>query len=193
MRRVKVTSQNLRNDRGAVLRDDDVFLRRNDVMGDKIVENGLSAFVDTKLVCIDLDFGRGWGLIRIVNASEVLNLALTSLLIQALGVTLLGDLKRDIDMNLHERNASLLMDLAGYLAIGDIRGDEGGGGDDTNVSCKFGYLGDAANVLLAIVGTEAEVAVETEANVVTVETVDEVALLEHLLLEGDGDCGFAGA
>lgn len=162
-------------------------------MSDQIVKNSLGAFVDTKLVGVDLDLRIGRGLIRIVNTREVLNNSLTGLLVQTLRIALLSHLERDIDMNLDEWDAGLFVDLASVLAIGDIGGDKSGSSDDTNVTHKFGNLRDTTDVLLAISGAEAEVAVETETDVISIKTVDEIALLEHHLLKGDGHGGFAGA
>lgn len=59
-------------------------------------------------MCLDCDFRVRGLLVRGRNSSEVLDLPGTSLLVKALGVTLLSHLERDMDKNLDEGNGLLL-------------------------------------------------------------------------------------
>lgn len=70
----------------------------------------------------------------------------------------------------------------------DERGDCNGGA----VGEELGDFGDAADVLIAVFFGEAQVFVKAEADVVTVEAVGvDAAVTEELVLEFDGDGGFA--
>lgn len=71
----------------------------------------------------------------------------TSLLVQALGITLLGDLDGDVDVDLDEREGFVVgagvggsVQVAGGLAVGFVGGDEGGYGDGGGVCEEFGDL-----------------------------------------------------
>ncbi len=64
----------------------------------------------------------------------------------------------------------------------------------TAISEEFGHFGDAADVFFAVFGTEAQIFVEAEADIVAVEAVggEVVGVAKKGLLEGYGDGGFAG-
>ena len=55
------------------------------------------------------------------------------------------------------------------------------------------YLGNAADVLLAVLGREAKVLVQAESYVVAVESVGCQAMLEEVLLKGNCNGGFSGS
>jgi hypothetical protein len=81
------------------------------------------------------------------DTGEVLDLAGTSLLVEALGITLLGDLEGHVDVDLDERQgvvialgAGLFVKLAGKIAIGPIGRDEGGDGDGGGVGKELSDL-----------------------------------------------------
>ena len=57
---------------------------------------------------------------------------------------------------------------------------------------QFRDLGDPPDVLGAVGGREAEVLVQSEADVVAVEAVSREGVLQQVLFEGGGDGGFAG-
>ena len=58
---------------------------------------------------------------------------------------------------------------------------------------QLGHLADAADVLLAVGGGEAQVLVQAVADVVAVEHVGQVAALDQGVLEGEGDGALARA
>lgn len=147
---------------------------------------------------LDMDLGAIRRLIGGRNAGKLLNDTLTGLLVQALGVALLGHLDRHIDVDLDKGQTGVLagggdlVQTAGGVAVGLVGRDEGGDGDGGAVGEELGDLGDAADVLVAVLLAEAEVFVETEAHVVAVEAVGgDAALAEQLVLEFDGDGRFA--
>lgn len=137
------------------------------------------------------------GLVGGGDAGEVLDLAGAGLLVEALGVALLGDLDGDVDVDLDEGEGLVLagaadgVEVAGDLAVGAVGGDEGGEGDGGAVGKELGDLGDAAYVLVAVGLGEAEVLVEAEADVVAVEAVGGEPEVQEVLLEGGGDGGLA--
>ena len=81
-------------------------------------------------------------------------------------------------------------DVVAVLAIG---ADEAGHGDDAGVGEQLGDLADAADVLFAVGGGEAEVLVQAVADVVAVENVGQVAALHQGVLQGEGESALAGS
>lgn len=150
-------------------------------------------------MALDVDLGLQGLLVRRTDARELGDLALASLLVQALGVALLGLLDRDVDPDLDEGNAGLaagslgLVQLTCQVAVRSVGRDEAGDGDSGAVGEELGDLGDAADVLLAVLGAEAKVLVEAEADVVAVETVGVQVdrFTKKRLFERDGNGGLA--
>lgn len=131
------------------------------------------------------------------DASEVGDLTSARLGVEALGVALLGDGEGNVNVDLDEGDglvallARLGVEVAGNLTVGAVGGDEGGDGDGGGVGEELGDLGNAADVLVAVLLGEAQVLVEPEADVVAVEAVGVDAELQQVLLEGCGDGGLA--
>lgn len=163
----------------------------------EVLDNLGDALLHRVLVRVDRYLGLVRGLVRRRDTSKVLDLASPGLLVQTLGVTLLGDLNGDIDVDLDKgqgriaAGAALLVQVARDLAVGLVRADEAGDGDGAAVGEQLGDLGDAANVLVAVLLGEAEVLVQAEAHVVAVEAVGGHAQVQEVLLQGGGDGGFA--
>lgn len=135
----------------------------------------------------------GRRLIRSRDTSELLNNTLASLLVQTLGVTLLGHLNGDINIDLDERQTGLLagggnlVQLTGSVTIFAVGRDEGSNGDGVGVREQLGDLGNAADVLVAIGLAESKVLVQSEADVVAVQAVGvNAAVADELVLELDG-------
>lgn len=155
-------------------------------------------------MAVDLDLRLLRLLVRSTNASELLDDTLASLLVQALGISLLRNLDGDVNVDLDERKAGAivlairalgrsLVDLPGEVAVLSVRTDERCNGNGSAVSEELGDLGDTADVLVAILLGESEVGVQTEANVVAVETVcgEVVGTVDESLLKSNSDCGLA--
>jgi hypothetical protein len=87
-------------------------------------------------------------LVGVVNACEALNKTLSSLFVQALGVTLLAD----SDGHLHEDFNELALGQAGAntVPVLGVWGDEADEGDDAVLSKELGDLANPANVLNAV-------------------------------------------
>jgi len=88
-----------------------------------------------------------WCLVWRTDSRKLLDLACSCLLVQALGVTLLGDLDRYINVNFDEfegrvagRAAVSSVEVTGDLAVCSVRRDEGGDGDGGRVCEEFGNL-----------------------------------------------------
>jgi hypothetical protein len=82
---------------------------------------------------------------------------------------------------------------AHLIAVGAVRGDEGGDRHRAGVGEQLGDLADAADVLGAVLRGEAQVLVEPVADVVAVEDVGAHAALAEPLLEIDRDGRLARA
>jgi len=136
------------------------------------------------------EFGLERGLIRVVDAGEAFELAGAGFFIEPLGVALLADLDWGIAKDFEE--VAFAKGGAGGVAVAAIGANERGHGDDSGINKKLADLGDAADILLAIVGGKSEVLVEAVANVVAVEYVGEVAPLHQGMLEGVGHGALAG-
>jgi len=165
----------------------------------EILHDDLHRVLHTSLSRLDVDLRLQGLLIRRANPRELGDLALSRLLVQALWIPLLRDINRHVNPYLDERHALLaagalrLVQLPRQVAVRTVRADEARDSDGARIGEEFGHLGDAADVLLAVLGREAEVLVEAEADVVAVEAVGiEVdGTAEERLFEGDGDGGFA--
>lgn len=138
-------------------------------------------------------------LIRGGDTSELLNNTLTSLLVQTLGVTLLSNLNGDINIDLDERQTGLLaggsslVQLTGSVTILAVGRDERSDGDGVGVGEQLGNLGNATDVLVTVGLAESEVLVQSEADVIAVQTVGvDTAVADELVLELDGEGGLAG-
>lgn len=84
------------------------------------------------------------------------------------------------------------MQRARRVAVHPVRRDKRGDGDGGAVREELRDLRDATDVLVAVLLAEAEVLVQTEADVVAVQAVGgDAAVAEELVLQLDGDGGLA--
>lgn len=70
--------------------------------------------------------------------------------------------------------------------------DEAGDADQAGVGEELGHLGDAPDVLLAVLGSEAQVLVQTVPDVVPVQRVAGNAVRHQILLKSKAHGGFTG-
>ena len=172
--------------------------------------------LDGVLVGLDGDLGVDGLLVGGGDACELLDLTGAGLLVEALGVALLGDLEGHVDKDLDKGQGLVVgvgglgVQLAGEVTVGPVGRDEGGDGDGGGVSEELGdlflvsflfyfppsrtvfyYLGDTADVLVAVLLGKAKVLVQAEADIVAVEAVGGDAEVEEMLLEGCCDGGLA--
>lgn len=167
-------------------------------LGVKVSNNLLNSILDRQIHVLKVDLGLLRRLVGSGDTSELLNDTLTSLLVQALRITLLGNLNGDINVHLNEGETGALagrgdfVQLAGSVTVLAVRRDERGNGDGARVGEQLGDLCDAADVLVAVGFAEAKVLVQAEADVVAVQTVGvHAAVVEQLALEFDGNGGLA--
>jgi hypothetical protein len=80
------------------------------------------------------------------------------------------------------------------IPVRTVRADEARDGNGAAIGEELGDLGDATDVLFAVLRTEAKVFVQAETDVIAVEAVggEVIGLAEEGLFQGDGDGGFAG-
>lgn len=163
----------------------------------KPLDNLCNTLLDRVLVGLDSDLSLLGLLVRSRDTSEILDLASASLLVETLGVTLLSNLERHVNVDLDEGDGllaalgSLFVKITGDLAIRSVGGDEGGDGDGGGVSKELGDLGDTANVLVAVGLRETKILVKTETDVVAVEAVGGDTKVKEMLLESSGNGGLA--
>lgn len=115
----------------------------------------------------------------------------TSFLIQALGVALLDDAEWSIYENFDEAKVSFLVQLADGFPVYTIRRYESRDGEAARIAEQLGHLSDTPNVFHSGVFVKAEIFVETEADVVSVEAVGKPALVQQGLLKSTCDGGLA--
>lgn len=141
---------------------------------------------------------------RLVGSTDprkLLDHPLPRLLIQPLGIPLLRHLDRHVDVHLHKRQPlrllsprgrRLLVQLPRHIPIRPVRTDKRRDRHTGAVREELRHLRDAPDVLVAVLLAESEVLVQPEPDVVPVEAVrGHAAVAEQLLLELDGDGGFA--
>lgn len=119
-----------------ILSRSSVFLGLADVAFlSQIVHDLCDTLFDAQLIRPNGDFGRLGSLVWRRNASEVLDLACTSLLVQAFGVSLFSLLQRDVNEDLDEGESVIAglrgsrMQIPGNLPVSSIGRDEGCQGD----------------------------------------------------------------
>src|SRR5262249_53492804 len=110
---------------------------------------------------VDRQLGLLGRFVGVVDAGEVFQLAGAGLFVQALGVALLAGLDGRGDVDFAEGEVALVVDGADGFAVLAVGADEAGHGDQAGVGEQFGDLADAADVLFAVGGREAEVLVQS--------------------------------
>src|SRR5205823_1061303 len=130
-------------------------------------------------------------LVRGRDPGELRDLAGARLLVETLDVALLARLDRAVDEDLDE--VARLHDRPHLIAVRPVRRDERRQRHKARVGEELRDLADPADVLGAVGGGEAEVLVETVANVVAIEDVGAHAARAEVLLERDRDGGLPRA
>lgn len=141
---------------------------------------------------VEVDLWVFWSLVRVVDPGEVLDKALSGLLVQALWISLFGNSKRHVDIDLDEGKVGLLVELSGSVSVLLVWGDEGRQGDDAGVGKELRHLGDSSDVLVSVLLAEAQVLVQAESDVVTVESVALDVVLEQFSLERTSNSALSG-
>ena len=175
---------------------DDTLLSgaKDTLLGHVVDDEGLGGHKG-ELTSVHVEGRVGWGLIRVRDTSEVGDDTGAGLLVESLDVTALTDLEGGADVALVELEAGSLVDLLGEVSVGGVWGDEGDEDNLTGEAEQLGDLSDTADILLAVVGREAEVLVETGSDDITVKEEDLLVVankLVNLLLEGTGEGGLTG-
>jgi len=111
----------------------------------EVVGDDLDGLLHAGLLAVDVDLCVLGSLIRSADTSELLDLAGASLLVQTLGVALLGLLNGNVNEDLDEGERSLVVlgvvvEVTGDLAVGLVGRDKGGEGDGGAVGEELGDL-----------------------------------------------------
>lgn len=165
----------------------------------QVVDDLSHSLLDTQVCVLQVYLWLLGCLIRRTNSGKFLDFSSSCLLIQALGISLLGNLNRNIDINLDERNTlliigmrtTLIMQLSGQLPVSLVRTNKTSQAYGRRIGKQLGDLRNTPYILGAIIRREAEILVEAKADVVAIEEVGLVAQFEEVLLEGYSDGGFA--
>jgi hypothetical protein len=105
------------------------------------------------------------------HAGESLQLARSRLLIEPLWIAFFADCQRRINEDLHELGAALQGNRPRPGAVGSVGRDERSNNDGAGIGHELGHLGDAANILGAILWRETEVRVQAVPQIVAIENV----------------------
>jgi hypothetical protein len=111
----------------------------------QVVGDDLDGLLDAGLLAVNVDLGVLGSLVGSADTSELLDLTGASLLVETLGVALLGLLHGNVNEDLDEGKRSLAVlgvgvEVTGDLAVGLVGGDEGGKGDGGAVGEELGDL-----------------------------------------------------
>src|SRR5689334_363953 len=147
-------------------------------------------------------------LVGVVDSRESLDLAGTGFLVEAFRITLLTNLDRGVDEDLLE--IAVVQGGPNRVAVTDVGADEGGQRDHPGLAEQLRDRADTADVLLAILGGEAQAepfrefgpvplfehfraGIEPIADVVSVQQKAAYSPLVELLLDDVGDRALAAA
>mmetsp|Transcript_6425 Transcript_6425/g.17965 ORF Transcript_6425/g.17965 Transcript_6425/m.17965 type:complete len:281 (+) Transcript_6425:1084-1926(+) len=132
------------------------------------------------------DFRAFWWLIRVVDASETLDLSGARLLVKALGVPLLAH----VDWNIHENLNEIPFSHqgAGLVPVCPVGRNEADKGDGPTLREELRQLCNTADVLLPVLGTEPQVLVESMTDVVPIQVDGELAMGVQSVLQSASDC-----
>ncbi len=131
---------------------------------------------------VDHQFGLLGRLVGIVDAGKALDLSGAGFFVEPLGIALFTNRQGRVAENLEE--VARPHRLPSDVAIFQIGADERGEGNDSGIHKQLAHLADAADVFLAIFGTEAQILVQAVANVVAVQHISQVATLNQGVLQG---------
>lgn len=131
----------------------------------------LNTLLDRDLVGADMDLGVNRGFIGGRDSSELLDLSSLSLLVQTLRITLLNNRQGCVRIHLHKRKSCLVVQLPGRITVRNVGANKGRNSNLRRVSKELRNLGNAANVLCPGLRPKSEILVQTEPDVVAVETV----------------------
>lgn len=111
----------------------------------QVVGDDLDSLLNAGLLAVDVDLCVLRGLVRSADASELLDLARASLLVQTLGVALLSLLNGNVNEDLDEGKRSLavlgvVVEITGDLTVGLVGRDEGGKSNGGAVGEELGDL-----------------------------------------------------
>eukprot|EP00955_Chlamydomonas_euryale_P044728 352958-Chlamydomonas_euryale.AAC.13 len=120
------------------------------------------------------------GVVRASRAPH-LQLARARLLVQAFGISLFAH--GDGDLHVHLDKLACLQPRAHRVAVRPVRADEADESQQARVREELGDLADAADVLLSIVGAEAQIFVQAVTDVVAVEQRRQSPLLRQRVLK----------
>jgi hypothetical protein len=131
----------------------------DDALLDEVLKHDSNSALNIDLVRLDVDLSVLGRLVGGGDTRELLDLASASLLVKALGVTRLDDGERSVNKDLNEgdRRVVLLVKVAGELAVGNVRRDEGregqrgGGGEEERDLADAADLGRVSLLGLALV------------------------------------------
>ena len=163
-------------------------------LGVKVLDDLLHGLGDGEVNILNVHLGVRRSLVGGGDTSELLDHTLTGLLVKTLRVALLRDLNGDVNVDLNERQTGLLagggdlVQLTGTVTVLLVGRDERGDGDGVGVGEQLGDLANTANVLVAISLAEAQVLVQAEADVVTVQAVGvDTTVTDQLVLQFHSD------
>jgi hypothetical protein len=98
----------------------------------EVVGDDLDSLLHAGLLAVNVDLCVLGSLVRSADASELLDLASASLLVETLGVALLGNLEGDVNVDFDKRNGlvvvvcALSVKRASEVTVGPVGRDEGG-------------------------------------------------------------------
>lgn len=152
----------------------------------------LDTLLDRDLVGADMDLGVDGGLIGGRDASKLLDLTSLGLFVQTLGITLFNYRQGCVRIHLHKWNSCLVVQLPGCITVGNVWADKGRNCNLRRVGKELRHLGNAANVLCPGLGAKSEILVQTEADVVAVETIGGNLERYQVLLQSRGKSRLSG-
>lgn len=143
------------------------------------IDDEIGGLSNSRVLRVDDEIRSDGYIVILIDTSETLNNTLAGLLIKSLNVTGFAYLEGCLDEYLEEGQIGVSVNLACHFPIRRERRYEAAEGDDASIREEPRDFGDATHILLAILFTEAKIAIQTGAHIVSVQTVCRNSLFEE--------------
>jgi len=157
----------------------------------QIIRDNLNSLFHLAFSSLDVQLGIERRLVRRRNSCKLFDFAGSCFLVKSFWIALFHDVEGRIDEDFDKVETGILVDLASKRAISAVGRDERGQRYTRGVRKQARDLADSADVFVAGLLIKSEIFIQTETDVVPVQSVRESVEMEQMLLESACDRGLA--